>query len=163
MTNLQSDVKAAPAPSAGIGQVHVLIYRSHSLVQPAEIDHELSHILRTARARNASLGITGALMLYDNWFAQVLEGPEGAVKSLFARIEADKRHNGVEVLEQGPADKRAFERWAMAHVGEHGEADIPMMAVGDHVEAAAPWRSDAGQEERLTQLRQATRGYGRGS
>ena len=129
MTNLQSDVKAAPAPSAGIGQVHVLIYRSHSLVQPAETDHELSHILRTARARNASLGITGALMLYDNWFAQVLEGPEGAVKSLFARIEADKRHNSVEVLEQGPADKRAFERWAMAHVGEHGEEKINLHRV----------------------------------
>ena len=100
MTNLQSDVKPAPAPSAGIGPVHVLIYRSHSLVHSAEIDHELSRILRTARARNASLGITGALMLYDSWFAQVLEGPESAVKALFARIEADKRHNGVEVLER---------------------------------------------------------------
>ena len=163
MTHIQSDVKQAVAPPVRAGQLYTLVYRSHSLVPPAAADHELANILRAARAKNATLGITGALMRYDEWFAQVLEGPEAAVKSLFASIEADKRHNGIEVLEQGGAGKRAFDRWAMAHVGEHGESDIPMIAAGDSVAPAAAWRSNADQEGRLAQLRQATRGYGRGS
>ena len=124
---------------------------------------ELAHILRAARVNNASLGITGALMLYDDWFAQLLEGTEAAVRGLFDRIAADPRHNGVELLDQGPSERRLFERWAMAYVGEHGQPDAPMMAVGEDVVPAADWRLDAEQDERLAALRQATRGYGRGS
>ena len=50
-----------------------LIYRSHSLLA-ARDDAGLADILKTARHKNADLGVTGALMLYDDWFAQVLEG-----------------------------------------------------------------------------------------
>ena len=163
MTQTQPAEKPAVAPPLEAGRLYTLIYRSHSLVAADKADHELAHILRGARAKNAALGITGALMLYDNWFAQALEGPEAAVKSLFDSIRRDPRHNGVEVLQEGGAAKRAFERWAMAHVGEHGDPDIPMMANGGGVSPAAAWRSDAGPEDVLAQLRHATRGYGRGS
>ena len=164
MTSSQSPAThAGTAPRVSAGPLYVLVYRSHSLVPAAHADAELANILRGARAKNAKLDITGALMLYDNWFAQVLEGPEHAVVGLFDRIKADKRHNGVEVLDQGVTPARTFERWAMAHVGEHGSPDIPMMAVGDKVAPAAAWRPSVEQETLLAQLRQATRGYGRGS
>ena len=143
--------------------LYVLAYRSHSLMSPDQSDAELADILRAARAKNAALDITGALMLYDNWFAQVLEGPEKSVRALFERIKSDKRHNSVEVLEQGPTPARAFARWAMAHVGEHGNPDIPMMVSGDKLVPAAEWRPTQKQEALLAQLRQATRGYGLGS
>ena len=151
------------APLAATQALYALAYRSHSRVPTAQADHELADILRVARVNNAAQGITGALLLYDGWFAQVLEGPEAAVRALFERIAEDKRHNGVELLDEGPVEKRVFERWAMAYVGEHGDPDIPMMAVGDSVVPAAEWHHKSDQDERLAQLRQATRGYGRGS
>ena len=163
MTSGQSAVEDVVAPLAAAGALFALAYRSHSRVPPARADHELADILRVARVNNAAQGITGALLLYDDWFAQVLEGPEAAVRDLFHRIAQDKRHDGVELLDQGPVEKRVFERWAMAYVGEHGDPDIPMMAVGDSVVPAAEWHHKSAQDERLAQLRQATRGYGRGS
>ena len=159
MANIETSERA----QAVAEPLHVLVYRSHSLVPKADTDAELAHILRSARANNAALGITGALMFYENWFAQVLEGPQAAVRALYETIKADPRHNGVELLHEGGAAHRAFERWAMAHVGEHGDPDIPLMAVGDHVAPAGAWRTNAAQEALLGQLRQATRGYGKGS
>jgi len=102
-------------------------------------------------------------MLYENWFAQILEGAEEAVKPLFERIKRDARHDNVQLLEQGSAPKRSFEKWAIAHAGEHGQADIPMIASADGLVPAAAWRPSADQEKQLTLLRQATRGYGLGS
>ena len=151
------------APFAATEALYALAYRSHSRVPTARTDHELADILRVARVNNAARGITGALLLYDDWFAQVLEGPEAAVRALYHRIADDKRHDGIELLDQGPVEKRIFERWAMAYVGEHGDPDVPMMAVGDGVVPAAEWRHKSEQDKRLAQLRQATRGYGRGS
>ena len=158
-----ANIDTSEARPVAAQPLHVLLYRSHSLVPKADTDAELARILRGARANNAALGVTGALMLYDNWFAQVLEGPTGAVRALYGKIKLDPRHNGVELMHEGGAAQRAFERWAMAHVGEHGDPDIPLMAVGDHVAPAAAWRTNDAQEALLGQLRQATRGYGRGS
>ena len=163
MTQTQAAQRSEKAMAANAEPVHVLVYRSHSLVPKADADKELAGILRAARAKNSTLGITGALMIYDDWFAQVLEGPQAAVQTLFAHIKKDARHNGVELLQETGAAHRAFDRWAMAHVGEHGEADIPLMASGDHLSPAGAWRTNDAQELLLGQLRQATRGYGRGS
>ena len=163
MTSTQSAVQQKAAAHTAGGPLYALLYRSHSLIAPANAERELAHILKGARAKNASLGVTGALMLYDDWFAQVLEGPEAAVTTLFESIREDKRHNGVEVIEQGGAKTRAFERWAMAHVGGHGEPDIPIMAAGGGLAPGAAWKPSEEQEVKLVQLRQATRGYGRGA
>ena len=160
-------VQTAGKPEASshqaTGPLYRLAYRSRSLIAADRSDAELAQILRTARARNSALKVTGALMLYQNWFAQILEGPEDAIKSLYDRIKTDARHDSVQLLEQGAATQRSFEKWAMAHVGEHGEADIPLMATGDGLAPAAAWRASADQEKQLTLLRQATRGYGLGS
>jgi len=102
-------------------------------------------------------------MLYENWFAQILEGAEEAVRPLFERIKRDARHDNVQLLKQGSAPKRSFEKWAIAHAGEHGQADIPMIASADGLVPAAAWRPSADQEKQLTLPRQATRGYGLGS
>ena len=160
MTVTQSAVKEEPQPVVQAAPLFLLLYRSHSLCRS---DADVAQILHQARTNNAALEITGALMLYEDWFSQVLEGPEQAVKAVFERIKADPRHNSVEVIDSKAVDHRAFEHWKMAYVGEHGEADIPMMAIGDHLEQSAPWRPRSNQEAMLAQLRQVTRGYGRGS
>ncbi len=139
-----------------------LIYRSHSLLAPGDTG-ALADILKIARSRNADLGITGALMLYDDWFAQVLEGPQPVIETLYARIKADPRHNGVRLNEAGNVPKRLFAKWAMAVVAEHHEPDMPMVATTGGLAQGAPWRVTLEQEAILTRLRDLTRGYGRGS
>jgi hypothetical protein len=141
-----------------------LIYRSHSLLPDSGKDSSgLLDILKQARSYNASQGITGALMLYDDWFAQVLEGPQVAVEALYARIKADKRHDAVRVSEAGPVAKPMFGKWAMAVVAEHHEPDMPLVATTGGLAQGAPWKVTLEQEAILTRLRDLTRGYGRGS
>ena len=141
-----------------------LIYRSHSLLSDGGKDPAgLAEILKAARTNNADLGVTGALMLYDDWFAQVLEGPQTVVEALFARIKADPRHDGVRLNEAGPVGKRLFGKWAMAVVAEHHEPDMPLVATTGGPAQGAPWKVSLEQEAILTRLRDLTRGYGRGS
>jgi Sensors of blue-light using FAD len=59
-------------------------------------------ILKVSRERNHALGITGALIFDGERFAQWLEGSPAAVRSLIARIDADPRHAGIDVLYEGP-------------------------------------------------------------
>lgn len=154
---------AEPARAAAPERVFRLIYRSRSRVAGEKLEAELGDILRVARAKNGAAGITGALLVYDNWFAQALEGEEGAVRALYQRIAADPRHDEVELREQGVVGDRVFPRWAMAKVAEHGDADIPLAATATGVAPAAARKTTAEQEGVLDAMRMATRGYGRGS
>ena len=156
-----ASVKEAEAAAA---TCYRLIYRSHSLLPGGGKDEAaLSAILQQARTGNALRGITGALMLYDDWFAQVLEGPQPVIEALYARIKTDPRHNGVRLNEAGVVPKRLFAKWAMAVVAEHHEPDMPMVATTGGLAQGAPWRVTLEQEAILTRLRDLTRGYGRGS
>jgi hypothetical protein len=140
-----------------------LIYRSHSKIARAGFEAELGNILRVSRSNNGARGITGALLVYDDWFAQTLEGEESAVRSLFAKISADLRHASVELREEGMAPARVFSRWAMAMVAEHGNPDIPLAATTAGVTEAAARATNSDQDRILDMMREATRGYGRGS
>ena len=143
--------------------VYRLIYRSKSRIPAEKLDVELGNILRTARAKNASLGITGALLYYEGWFAQTLEGGEKAVRTLYAHIEKDLRHSSVHICEESGSNPRAFSRWAMAMVGEHGHPDIPLAATSNGITEAASRNTTQEQEKILTIMRDTTRGYGLGS
>ncbi len=88
-----------------------LVYIS-SATQPFSVD-DLSTLLAVSRKNNAELGITGMLLYKDGNFMQVLEGDEGAVRGLYARIEADPRHDGEITLQQGFAEGRQFPDWSM--------------------------------------------------
>jgi hypothetical protein len=78
----------------------------------------LAELLRLAQQNNASMDISGVLTFHDRAFLQVLEGPTGAVEGIFKRIEADRRHHHIILLERAPISARAFARWAMGWV-EH--------------------------------------------
>ena len=140
-----------------------LIYRSKSKIPAEKLDAELGNILRTARAKNTSLGITGALLFYEGWFAQTLEGGEKDVRALYGHIEKDKRHSSVHLCEESGSKPRAFSRWAMAMVGEHGHPDIPLAATVSGTTEAATRSTTPEQDKILTIMRDTTRGYGRGS
>lgn len=158
-----TDLASAAVKTTAPELVFRLIYRSKSKIPAAQLDSELGNILRTARAKNTSLGITGALLFYEDWFAQTLEGGEKAVRALYAHIERDPRHSSVQLCEEGGSKTRAFSRWAMALVGEHGNPDIPLAATANGITEAAARNTTPEQNKILDVMRDTTRGYGRGS
>ena len=76
-------------------------------------EHELTALLVQARASNARSGVTGMLLYKDGAFLQVLEGETESVHEIFRRIEADRRHNGVQVLLEETIEQRDFPDWSM--------------------------------------------------
>jgi hypothetical protein len=117
-------------------EVYKLIYCSQSLIQGTERerDAEIARILAASRECNRRYEITGALIFNSGRFAQALEGPQDAVKALFARIQRDPRHREVTVYRSGPGGSRDFPDWSMAYVPCESED-------GFAAAAAALWRS----------------------
>jgi hypothetical protein len=93
-----------------------LLYVSRAALSPGEEEGQLAQIVATARRRNLELGITGALSLLGDRFAQWLEGPEAQVNQLMIAILRDPRHRDVRIIEISPAATRRFPSWSMAFV-----------------------------------------------
>lgn len=74
---------------------------------------ELTDLLDTCRRINTPLGITGLLLYKEGLFLQLLEGPEPAVKQIYAKIFQDSRHHSCMVINEGVADQRLFPDWSM--------------------------------------------------
>ncbi len=156
--------EAAPGrtadPSSGSQQLFRLMYRSHNQIPQDERKVELGKLFSVARSFNKTQGISGALLVSDDWFVQVLEGEETAVRTLFARIEKDPRHDRVAPLETTPIESRVFSRWAMARVSEDGESDIPLIASTRGIVPAAGRETTAEQETLLETMRAVLSVYG---
>jgi hypothetical protein len=89
-------------------------YISIATTPDAMADDGALVIAALAEQHNAQHGITGILTLHSGRFAQVLEGPESALRALMARIKADHRHHHVQVIVDGPLAKRRYADWSMA-------------------------------------------------
>ena len=72
-------------------------------------------ICALAELHNARRAITGILTLHRGRYAQVLEGPETALRALMARIAADPRHHSVQVIADGPISARRHAGWSMVY------------------------------------------------
>lgn len=94
-----------------------ILYVSRSTL-PIEGDSEaVNEIVNVAVARNERLRVTGALLYTHLHFAQVLEGPLGAIRELMSSILRDDRHTDVTVILQNGISARKFKSWAMAYAG----------------------------------------------
>lgn len=93
-----------------------LIYMSEPFGYDENI---LATILATARRRNERDGITGALICRHDIYLQLIEGDEGAIDALFARILADDRHLAVTLLSRVEVADRLLPQWAMLHDPAH--------------------------------------------
>ena len=89
-----------------------LIYRSVATVDVVS-NQTLSELERLASDFNAKHDITGLLVLSGNTFLQVLEGNSREITELFGHIQADQRHNQVELIMFEPAVDRLFDDWNM--------------------------------------------------
>ena len=144
------------------GPVFRLIYRSRSRIGAADRKHQLGEIFSVASSSNKKLGVTGALLITDDEFVQALEGLEPVVRELYTKINKDKRHEHVELLESGDVSGRVFGRWAMAKVAADGEPDIPLLTNVDKggISPAQPRPGTEAQETVLAVMRQSLRHSG---
>lgn len=145
-------------PVSGSESTFRLIYRSRNVIPADRRKTELGLLFGVARSNNKQQHITGALLLADDTFVQVLEGEETAVRAVFDHISGDPRHDSVSLLEAGQVEARVFSRWAMAKVAEDGEPDIPLIAHTDGISPAAGHRLTPEQEQLLNVMRAAARG-----
>jgi hypothetical protein len=94
--------------------LYQLTYRSEAKLGITAED--IISILRQSEANNPKYEVTGCLVFNEGYFVQLLEGEKEIVKERFAIIEADQRHEMVEVLSEGQTSDRMFEDWKMAYI-----------------------------------------------
>jgi Sensors of blue-light using FAD len=89
----------------------------------------LMRLLESARTFNQNNGITG-ILLYDNQqFGQIIEGERANVMKAWKRIQDDKRHHRVELLEVREISERSFPEWLLRfYGGETLTRDYPALA-----------------------------------
>jgi hypothetical protein len=75
---------------------------------------QLEELLVEARDFNTGKNITGILLYCDDSFMQLLEGNEEDVRSLYGRIESDRRHFDIQTLFTRETEGRWMQDWAMA-------------------------------------------------
>lgn len=92
--------------------LHRVAYISRGRV--ALSDLELDQLATRAAAANAEYGVTGLLLYDGRRFIQALEGDQQGVETIMARIVGDARHDSIEYMAQGPADRREFGSWSMS-------------------------------------------------
>ena len=75
---------------------------------------EFGRLFTEARSNNKKRGITGALLLSEDRFVQVLEGDEDAVRALFTHIERDGDTTRSRCSSRAWGRSGCSPRWAMA-------------------------------------------------
>ncbi len=93
-----------------------LIYASRAAATPKNLNEQVRHIIDSAQARNADLGVTGVLCMHERNFVQVLEGDRAAVNRVYTSITRDQRHEEITLLSYGPIDERRFAHWSMVEL-----------------------------------------------
>ena len=107
---------ATSAPSDA-GRYFQMVYASALATSEERAAEDiLAAIIASSLRNNPALGITG-MLYYDRTsmgVVQVLEGPEAAVRGLYAKILKDPRHNGCELLSERTVKQRTHADFGMA-------------------------------------------------
>jgi AcrR family transcriptional regulator len=115
----------APAPGEGLRRI---IYASRSADPWPET--ALSDLASGSGLRNAARGITGRLVHVEGAFLQAIEGPDAEVERLYRRIQDDRRHTQVTLLDARGIDGRAFLDWSFEQISADGLAPLAADAFG---------------------------------
>lgn len=91
------------------GWIACLTYKSKAAFSPSHSD--LEELVRHARIRNRSVGVTGMLLYENGKFLQTLEGPPEGLRMIWSAIREDKRHSHIEILSEHVVSSRLFSDW----------------------------------------------------
>lgn len=79
-------------------------------------DEELADLWECCSESNERLGVTGALYYDEAVFFHILEGDAETLGTLFDQIQADQRHQNVEIVLENDIASRSFGRWPMKFI-----------------------------------------------
>ena len=108
------------------------MYVSRSLLREFEARDAISDIVELSQSRNASLSVTGALIIAGQRIAQLLEGERRDVLKIRASICRDPRHSNITTIPVTLRSARQFEGWSLLYSGNssfmHGIIDPAALA-----------------------------------
>jgi len=94
--------------------LHRLFYRSRATPETAaDLDFVVGQIVGTSVDRNRPVGLTGLLLVVKDHFIQALEGDVNEVRTTYARISLDRRHQDLHIISQCGVQQRLFGEWNM--------------------------------------------------
>lgn len=108
-----------------MAELQRLVYRSEATGTTASLLN-VATILAESQRNNDRDGLTGALAAHGDRYIQVIEGRPSSLDSLLRRLERDKRHKAIEVIDRRGIDRRRFADWTMAHA-RFGPGDAPTL------------------------------------
>lgn len=82
-----------------------------SCLSPECPSADVVRIISRSRSNNAAVGITGVLYFDGKSFCQYLEGEVAVLQPLRLSILADRRHQDIRILVDGPMSTRQFSNW----------------------------------------------------
>ena len=89
----------------------------------------LMRLLESARAFNQKHSVTGILFYDNQQFAQVIEGERTNIMKVWKRIQEDKRHHRIGLLEIKEISERSYPDWLLRfYGGESLVRDYPDLA-----------------------------------
>ena len=94
-------------------QLTRLIYASRHVGTTIDM---IDRILQKSRANNLRDGITGALVISDLYFLQLLEGDRKQISKCFMRVMQDNRHQDIQLICAGDHENRLFYEWSMHRI-----------------------------------------------
>lgn len=118
-------------------KIHSLLYVSRSLLATHHDGHVVDTIVKLGQARNAYLGVTGALIFTRVHFARCLEGSRSDVDMLMGSIRYDRRHANIEILNKAVTSQRMFSRWGLAYSGPSHFAKRQISEAAGHAQGTA--------------------------
>ncbi|WP_203291514.1 BLUF domain-containing protein [Maricaulis parjimensis] len=92
---------------------------------PADAERMLENILEAGRRNNPRDGLSGVLIVDDDLFVQVLEGPRSTLTRTFSRIQTDARHEKVVLAGLVEVGDRLFDGWNVHVRRKPGESARP--------------------------------------
>lgn len=96
---------------------HIILRLTYvSRHSPHNSNIEVTRILAQTRRNNERDGITGALVINDDYFLQSIEGSRPAINALLRKLVNDDRHFALQVIECSEVEERIWSKWSMKHL-----------------------------------------------
>ena len=131
-----------------------IIYISRSTSAPGRpengVDPVVARILAKSRANNRKNGLVGVLYFGDGCFFQCLEGEEGAIDSLYAKLEQDPRHKDLKIISRKPIAALSFQDWSMKYVPV--EQAMTKLLLSKGMASFDPYQFDTALTQRVIDL-----------
>ncbi|WP_296236266.1 BLUF domain-containing protein [Psychrobacter sp. UBA5136] len=87
-----------------------------SAYNPNNANIEVARILEQSRRNNEHNGITGALVMNENYFLQVIEGSRPIINTLLQKLLKDERHFSLRIVECHEIEQRRWSQWSMQYL-----------------------------------------------